>query len=356
MSLEDQAASNAMYLAINSTKLAIQASYMAMKVIAKLATLAYLKHQSNKELTGGERSIAAMLKSGAKVSCVTMNDADYEKLKEHAKKYNIQFHGINNTKGKDGMDFVTVFIRSSDAPQFNQLAKDYGIGAQNHGEITTDIKNPMSPEQLLDQMTSDPKTMEQYASPENNFDMKAFYDGWCREGGDPDGFLNILDALIERILKEGKNIDMTGMPIDDPEIDRLANDFFQQPSPDIESDRRAEKETKTTPEQSIESSQSQEVPEQQNEAGPSEETSVEEDATIIEEAISPGNKELDIVSSEDSIKVFEDALNNLEDRAAVPGGDRLNYTQLAKSIVNESKSQEGLEVTLEKAPIPGKEI
>ncbi|MCR5529876.1 MAG: PcfB family protein [Saccharofermentans sp.] len=257
MAYEDQFVDGGINLMINGARLAIFATSKMLALIAKEVTLMHLKIQEGRELSGGQRTIAAMLKSGKEVSCLTMNREDLQKLKAHAKEYNFQFHALNTDKKTDNdKDYCTVFIRKTDFAQFQQFVKDYNIGAVSHGDITSKQEKPLL-EADLDKLLDDDKARERFMSGQKTFDIKAFMDEQTKRGSSVDQFLVLLEALIQKLLARNLTPDFTNMDIKDPEIDVLAKDF-QFPSPEKSNEMTVEagKEVSTIQDSSINTTKS----------------------------------------------------------------------------------------------------
>jgi len=217
MQESEMGANNTLQFSINATRMIASASIKAAQILIKFIMMCNLKIQSNRELTGGERSLAAMLKSGGSLQCVTMSADDYAKLKGNARKYNIQ-HGSIDVEDRD---YVTVFIRNTDAPQFKQFVKDFKIGVTEHG--TVDTEPSKNAEHSIDKILADKATLQTYVNKDNMFDLCSLRDDIISGGTSYEEFIAMLDDILDRLSEQGfKNIDLTKAEIIDPNIEVLA--------------------------------------------------------------------------------------------------------------------------------------
>lgn len=130
-------------LTMNGTEKVIRGSAAIIKIMARLLWQVYLKIKQRTDLLPGERTMMRFALDGKTLQCVSMNKEQYDLFKDNAIKYNIQYHHVNNKKGK-GEDLVTVFIPESDAHKFNRLVNDLKLNSvKNVGTVQAEDVHPL---------------------------------------------------------------------------------------------------------------------------------------------------------------------------------------------------------------------
>lgn len=130
-------------LTMNGTEKAIRGGAAVIKVMARVLWQIYLKIKQRIDLLPGERTMMRFALDGKTLQCVTMNKDQFELFKKNAKRYNVQYHHVNNKKGK-GEDLVTVFVPETDAHKFNHLVNDLKLNSiQNVGTVQAENVHPM---------------------------------------------------------------------------------------------------------------------------------------------------------------------------------------------------------------------
>lgn len=214
MSEMSQAMDLYLKLVIDAERVMVKGSVELLKVIIALSTKGWLANQQKKELTGGERKIWQMLKSGSKVEAVTLTEEQLKLLDKVSKKYNIQYGEtdslVKRIKDKaSGVDpkenLKTVFVRSSDWNQFEQFCKDYKITATSYGTVEGEIKKKPSVDNVIADFENNKKL---YMNSNEEFDVGAWKDEYVKSGGDLDDglFEQTLNKLTEYLLSTGISI------------------------------------------------------------------------------------------------------------------------------------------------------
>ena len=122
-------------LTMNGTEKVIRGGAAVIKVMARVLWQIYLKIKQRIDLLPGERTMMRFALDGKTLQCVTMNKDQFDLFKKNAKRYNVQYHHVNNKKGK-GEDLVTVFVPETDAHKFNHLVNDLKLNSiQNVGTV-----------------------------------------------------------------------------------------------------------------------------------------------------------------------------------------------------------------------------
>lgn len=130
-------------LTMNGTEKVIRGGAALIKVMARILWQIYLKIKQRMDLLPGERTMMRFALDGKTLQCVTMNKEQFDLFKMNAKRYNIQYHHVNNKKGK-GEDLVTVFVPETDAHKFNHLVNDLKLNSiQNVGTVQAENVHPM---------------------------------------------------------------------------------------------------------------------------------------------------------------------------------------------------------------------
>jgi len=130
-------------LTMNGTEKVIRGGAAIVKVMAKILWAIFLKVKQRTDLLPGERTMMRFALDGKTLQCLTMNKEQFELFKNNAKQYNIQYHHVNNKRGK-GEDLVTVFIPEGDAHKFNRLVNDLKLNSvQNVGTVQAESVHPM---------------------------------------------------------------------------------------------------------------------------------------------------------------------------------------------------------------------
>ena len=130
-------------LTMNGTEKVIRGGAAIIKVMARVLYQIYLKIKQRVDLLPGERMMMRFALDGKPLQCLTLNKEQFDLFKKNAVRYNIQYHHVNNKRGKDG-DMVTLFVPESDAHKFNRLVNDLKLNSvQTVGTVRAEDVHPM---------------------------------------------------------------------------------------------------------------------------------------------------------------------------------------------------------------------
>lgn len=261
MAAEDaamQSMTSSLNLALNGTVYACKGTAYVLSHLFKLLMWLHLESKKQKEIAPGKRKLATMIAAGKKTVVVSITKEEYDKISAKnlamkgtsiAEKYGIQYAAIDQTKTKDNdKDYVTMFIDANHMSQFKQMCTDYGfMSVTEHGTIESMPDKPHTPETMKDlfedkealsKYVDDPELHDQTAK----FNVATFLNDEISKGNDIDGFINELsEPLIELCVANGYTIDMTGLEIKIPELEKAVERYLKgEPEPVTPADKAPE--------------------------------------------------------------------------------------------------------------------
>lgn len=217
MAEETQAMIQMVSLTINGSEKIIRGSAAVVKALSKALLVVYMKTKQRLDLLPGEKTMMQFAMQGKTLQCMTLNAEQFELFKANAKKYDIQYHHINDAKG-NGIDTVTLFIPESDAHKVNELVRKLNLNSiQNIGTVKAEDVNPTK--------AVDPKEM--LASGINAagvLSIPLVHENLLKNGIDQDKIQQILEEFIDS--KEVQDFLNMGKPVD-------FGDFTVEPQLDI---------------------------------------------------------------------------------------------------------------------------
>lgn len=189
MADETQAMVQMISLSINGAEKAIRGSAALVKVMTKVLLVVFMKVKQRTDLLPGERMLMHFALQGKPLQCLTMNAEQFELFRQNAKNYDIQYHHINDKKGKT-TDTVTVFIPESDAHKFNELVRKFNLNSvENHGVVKAEDVNPAK---ALDKNTMIAEALDA----EGVISISKMHDNLLKNGIDQDR----IEAIIMEFL------------------------------------------------------------------------------------------------------------------------------------------------------------
>lgn len=205
MAEETQAMIQMVSLTINGSEKIIRGSAAVIKALSKALLVIYMKTKQRLDLLPGEKTMMQFAMQGKTLQCLTLSAEQFELFKANAKKYDIQYHHINDTKG-NGIDTVTLFIPESDAHKVNELVRKLNLNSiQNIGSIKAEDVNPTK--------ALEPKSMlASGINSEGKLSIPLVHENLLKNGIDQDKIEEILKEFIsskevQDFLKMGKPID-----------------------------------------------------------------------------------------------------------------------------------------------------
>jgi hypothetical protein len=240
MAAEDaalQSMTATMSLALNGTVYLCKGTAYVISQLCKAMMFIHLDLQKKKELSPGQKKLAAMIASGKTTQVFTMKKEDFDKFSKHdlkngmqslAEKYGIQYAAIDMTKTTDNdKDYVTVFIDRNCGPQFQQLCKDYGFDSvEDHGIVDSVPEKPYTKDTLVD-LFNDPAELAKYGinNPElhdksQKFNFAEFYHDEIKKGMDPEGVVPLLHPLSVLCSKNEYVLDLTDFELIIPGLEK----------------------------------------------------------------------------------------------------------------------------------------
>ena len=248
MAAEDaalQSMTATMSLALNGTVYLCKGTAYVISQLCKAMMYIHLDLQNKKELSPGQKKLAAMIASGKTTQVFTMKKEDYDKFSKHdlkngmqslAEKYGIQYAAIDMTKTTDNdKDYVTVFIDRNCGPQFQQLCKDYGFDSvEDHGIVDSVPEKPYTKDTLVD-LFNDPAELAKYGidNPDlhdksQKFNFAEFYHDEIKKGMDPEGVINeVAPTLTILCAKNEYVLDFTGIDVFIPGLEKEVEKIVQ---------------------------------------------------------------------------------------------------------------------------------
>lgn len=183
-------------LTMNGAEKCIRGSAAVIKVLAKVFWQIYLKLKQRIDLLPGERTMMRFALDGKSLQCVTMNKEQFDLFKKNSNRYHIQYHHINNKKGKNN-DLVTVFIPESDAHKFNKLVSDLKLNSiENLGTVQAEDVHPFKKPDMS-------TILAENIDKEGNIDLFEIRNNLIKAGMDPDEADIFVDDFLDS--KEFKN-------------------------------------------------------------------------------------------------------------------------------------------------------
>jgi len=131
-----------MSVALNGSEKIVKGSWVIMRSLLKVFLVISMKAKQRLDLLPGERMMMRFALDGKPLQCLTLNSEQFKIFQKYAKDYGIQYHHINNKKGKK-IDNVTLFVPESDAHKFNELVRNHNLNSvENLGTVKAEDVNP----------------------------------------------------------------------------------------------------------------------------------------------------------------------------------------------------------------------
>ena len=126
----------------NGAEKIVKGSWVIMRSLLKVFLVIGMKAKQRLDLLPGERMMMRFALDGKPLQCLTLNSEQFKIFQKYAKDYGIQYHHINNKKGKK-IDNVTLFVPESDAHKFNELVRNHNLNSvENLGTVKAEDVNP----------------------------------------------------------------------------------------------------------------------------------------------------------------------------------------------------------------------